>query len=208
MLMKSRIAFQKPLIPLPLKLEPKMRMTKTENMAMERLELILEEVFPGLKYLNVSEDGTYFYMEFASGTKDMAKVMRELDVLVKPYIDRHGDKGTAYVFNINKGKELVNIIRYQEKDYGYKVAVDIDGKVQQLFVVDLLGIGDYTVFNKDFESLGVMYRPVRRPAMGQYRMDVLTAFSDVSYWTTSSRMLKPLLNRVVVEISKQLDKRC
>ncbi len=86
--------------------------------------------------------------------------------------------------------------------------MNIDGKAQTLLVVDLLGIGDYSVFNQDFETLGLMYRPVRSPAMGQYRMDLVTAFSDVGYWTTSSRVLKPLLHRVVAEISKLLDKRC
>lgn len=181
---------------------------KTENRAMARLEPILKETFKQLGYLNVSEDNEYFYMEFASGTKDMAKVMRELDHLVKPYIAQFGDQDTAYVFHIYRGKELINIIRYNERDYGYGITVNIDGKAQTLLVVDLLGIGDYSVFNQDFETLGLMYRPVRSPAMGQYRMDLVTAFSDVGYWTTSSRVLKPLLHRVVAEISKLLDKRC
>jgi len=77
---------------------------KTENRAMERLEPILKETFKQLGYLNVSEDNEYFYMEFASGTKDMAKVMRELDHLVKPYIAQFGDQDTAYVFHIYRGR--------------------------------------------------------------------------------------------------------
>lgn len=175
-------------------------------MAMERLEAILKEIFPTLKYLNVSEDCTYFYMEFAASTKDMTSVMRQLDRWVKPYIAKHGDRETAYVFNINKGKDLVNIIRYHEKDYGYQVALNIDGKMQALFVVDLLGIGDYSVFNRDFELLGVMYRPVRRPAMGQYRMDIITSFSDASFWTTSSRALKPYLSKLITSIYSQVNR--
>ncbi len=170
---------------------------------MERLEPILKEAFTELGYLNVSEDNEYFYMEFNSSTKDMAKVMHELDHLVKPYIARYGDREVAYVFNINKGKELVNIIRYHEKDYGYRVKVNMGGTEQQLFVVDLLGVGDYMVFGQNFEKLGVMYRPVRTPAIGQYRMDIYAAFSDTSYWTTSSRVLKPYLGRIVNGIAEQ-----
>ncbi|SOD12050.1 hypothetical protein [Pedobacter xixiisoli] len=179
---------------------------KTENRAMERLEPILKETFAGLNYLNVSEDSEYFYMEFASATKDMAKVMRELDGLVKPYIHKYGDENTAYVFHIYKGKELVNIIRYHEKHYGYRVAVKTDGEVQQLFVVDLLGIGDYSVFNQHFEQLGLMYRPVRTPAIGQYRMDLPTSFSDAGYWATSSKVLKPYLEKIVKGIAAQLNR--
>mgnify|MGYP006187297543 FL=1 len=173
-------------------------------MAMERMESILKETFPTLKYLNVSEDCSYFYMEFASTTKNMAAVMLQLDRLVKPYIAKHGDQGLAYVFNINKGKDLINIIRYQEADYGYRVPLSIDGNLQELFVVDLLGIGDYSVFNQDFELLGVMYRPVRKPAMGQYRMDTVTAFSNAAYWTSSSKKLKPYLAKLISAIHKEL----
>lgn len=178
---------------------------KTENRAMERLESILKETFKQLGYLNVSEDNEYFYMEFASGTKDMAKVMRELDDLVKPYIAQFGDQEIAYVFHIYKGKELINIIRYNERDYGYRVALNIDGKAHTLWVVDLLGIGDYSVFNQDFETLWLMYRPVRTPAMGQYRMDLAKAFSDVGYWNTSSSVLKPYLSQIIKKIAAQLE---
>lgn len=178
---------------------------KTEIMEMERLEGILKETFAALNYLNVSLDTEYFYMEFASNTKDMAAIMRKLDGLVRPFIARHGDPEVSYVFNINKGKELVNIIRYNEKHDGFKVMVNVNGKEQHLFVVDLLGIGDYSVFNQDFEHLGVMYRPVRTPALGQYRMDTATSFADPNYWTTSSKTLKPHLNKIVKRISEQLN---
>lgn len=179
---------------------------KTQNVAMERLESILMENFAGLNYLNVSEDCEYFYMEFASCTKDMAAVMRQLNLLVKPYIAKHGDRAVAYVFNINRGKELVNIIRYNEKDYGYSIPVKMNGKEEQLFVVDLLGIGDYSVFNKEFNYLGIIYRPVRTPALGQYRMDVVSSFSDASYWMTSSKTLKPYLKNIIAKVALVLDK--
>lgn len=176
-------------------------MKKTQHVAMEGLEHMLKETFAGLNYLNVSEDCEYFYMEFASGTKDMAEIMRQLDRLVKPYIAKYGDREVAYVFNVNRGKELVNIIRYNEKDYGYSISVKVNGKEQQLFVVDLLGIGDYAVFNQEFDYLGIMYRPVRTPAFGQYRMDAISSFSDASYWTTSSRALKPYLKNIVAKVA-------
>lgn len=180
---------------------------KTATLAMEHLEAILKETFTELNYLNVSLDIEYFYIEFSSSTKDMAKVMRKLDGLVRPYIAEHGDREVSYVFNINKGKELVNIIRYNEQEDGFKVMMNIAGKAQRLFVVDLLGIGDYSVFNQDFECLGVMYRPVRTPAMGQYRMDTVTSFADASYWTTSSKALKPHLTKIIQGVAEQLKSR-
>ncbi|MNK18725.1 hypothetical protein D3C87_369350 [compost metagenome] len=179
---------------------------KTQTFAMERLEAILKEIFPELNYLNVSLDVEYFYMEFASNTKDMAAIMRKLDAFVRPYIAKHGDREVSYVFNINKGKDLVNIIRYNEQADGFKVMVNVNGKEQRLFVVDLLGIGDYSVFNQEFECLGIMYRPVRTPAMGQYRMDTVTSFTDASYWTTSSKVLSPYLTNIINSISEKLSK--
>lgn len=172
----------------------------TDMVAMERLAHILEVTFPTMRYLEASADCTYFYMEFGTAAGNIAGVMRELDQLVKPYIKRYGERGQSYVFNVHKGRELINIIRYNQPDYGYRVQLDINNRVQQLFVVDLLGSGDYWVFNEEFEQMGMMYRPVRRPAIGQYRMDVAMAFSDASYWTTSSRRLRPHLEKIVRSI--------
>ncbi|MFN0253957.1 hypothetical protein [Pedobacter ureilyticus] len=178
--------------------------TKTQMLNMERLGVVLKETFSELNYLDVSGDNEYFYMEFASGTKSMAKLMQMLDRLVKPLITTYGEKELSYVFNINKGKELVNIIRYNEKGYGDRISLNIGGQEQSLFIVDLLGIGDYSVFNQDFECLGIIYRPIRMPASGQYRLGKLEAFADVDGWTTSSRILKPYLSKIVRAVHEQL----
>ena len=178
--------------------------TKTQVLSMERLGAILKETFSELNYLDVSGDNEYFYMEFASGTKNMAKLMQKLDGIVKPLISNYGEKELSYVFNINKGRELVNIIRYNENGYGDRVSLNIAGEEQSLFIVDLLGIGDYSVFNQDFECLGVIYRPIRMPAAGQYRLGKLDAFADIDGWTTSSRSLKPYLSKIVNAVYTQL----
>jgi len=179
--------------------------SNTKWLAIEKLDVVLKETFSELRYLDVSGDYEYFYMEFDTGTKDMPSMMRKLDRMIKPYLASHGDKKLSYVFNINKGKELINIIRYNEKGYGHKVEFELVGRKHSLFIVDLLGVGDYTVFNQDFETLGLFYRPIQMPAAGQYRMSKLETFADTKGWTTSSRFLKPHLSKIVDSIYKQLE---
>ena len=183
-------------------------MEQTDISPMDLLGQRLRAKFPEIISGSVSEGNQYFQINIAECT-EAAPFMKAFDSFVKEYLTAYGDRETEYDFNISRGRELINIITYNSDDRGHLVDVQLNGKMQSLFVVDVLGAtGDFTVFNDDFETVGFIYMrdttpPQTETDYGDYRP--FPNFGDSSFWEASSSELTSVLKDIIEQIAAQLD---
>lgn len=181
-------------------------MEQTDVSPMDFLGQRLRAKFPEITSGSVSAGNEFFEINIAEGT-EAAPFMKAFDGFVKEYIEAYGDKEKEYDFTINRGRELINVISYNS-DRGYLVNVKVDGKMQTLFVVDVMGAtGEFTVFNDDFETVGFMnmrdISPQRtEPDYGDDRP--FPNFGDSSLWEASNSELSFVLKEIVEQIDEQL----
>jgi len=178
---------------------------KVIGLGMDQLSSFLKKRFAQINAITESSDGSYFMVDFASATPKLNLLVKEMDAFVKGYIAVHGDPTEAYGLNINCGGRLVNNIWYNDPDYGHRIEMQINGRRQKLFIVDVLGAtGDYSVFNQDFEYLGNMYMFATKEEE-DYGIFPDADWSRPEAWRTSTQLLKPYLKRIIKEVRRTLE---
>ncbi|RZK60227.1 MAG: hypothetical protein EOO91_02275 [Pedobacter sp.] len=170
----------------------------------------LKGTFPEIIECSVAAGNQYFDVDIAEGTQP-APFMKTFDGFVKEYLDDYGDNETEYDFKITRGRELINIITYNNPERGYLVDVTLNGKLQTLFVVDVMGAtGEFTVFNDDFETVGFMNMRGATSELTDLIYDsdwCFPNFSDSSRWEASNHELDMVLEEIIAQIAEELEGR-
>lgn len=183
-----------------------MSIEQTDISPMDLLGKRLREAFPAITGGSVSARNDFFIVEIAENT-DNAPFTKALHGFLKDYISKYGDPDEQYQFTIKKGGQLVNILMFNDPGYGYHVELLVNGNLQKLFVVDVLGVsGDFSVYDSDFEFLGVMnMKPLAEPLEGGYGDEhPRPNFRDAGLWEASGELVETYLNQIVGQISMQL----
>jgi len=182
------------------------RDNKVIGLGMDQLSNHLKNRFAQISAITESSDGTYFMVDFAPDTAKLNLLIKEMDAFVKGYIAVNGDPDQAYGFNINCGRKLINNIWYNDPEFGHRIEMQLCGRHQKLFVVDVMGAtGDYSVFNQDFEYLGELYMFATEEEE-DYGIFAEPDWSSPNKWTASTKLLKPYLKRIVELIHGSLKK--
>lgn len=183
-------------------------MEQTDVSPMDLLGQRLRAKFPEIISGSVCGGNQYFQINIAEGT-EAAPFMKAFDSFVKEYLTPYADRETEYDFNISRGRELINIITYNSDDRGNLVDVKLNGKLQSLFVVDVLGAtGDFTVFNDDFETVGFIHMRDLNPPRTELDYGdnrPFPNFGDSSLWEASNTELSLVLKDIVEQIADQID---
>ncbi|RZK43336.1 MAG: hypothetical protein EOO90_03495 [Pedobacter sp.] len=184
-----------------------MSIEQTDISPMDLLGKRLREQFPEITGGSVSARHDFFTVEIVQGTAN-APFTKALDTFLKDYLSRFGDPEQEYQFTLQKGRQLVNILRYNDPEHGYHVEVLAEGKLHRLFVVDVMGAtGDFSVYNEDFELLGAMnMKKVFERTDPDYGDDrPHPNFSDSGAWEATGELVQTYLNQIVGQVSLQID---
>lgn len=161
----------------------------SEN-SMKALKGMLKEQFPQIQEMDHSDDYDHFDIEIM--TNQPRSFLKSLNEYLGRFLLDYGDKETIYSFKIQRGRELLDILRFNDDNVFY-IEMEIDGKLRKVRVLDVMGAtGDYSVFNEDFERLGTFYT------------DGAVNFSDISEWETNDELLKPYLDEIIHKIAEQI----
>ena len=177
------------------------------GLGVEHLPIFMKERFAQISGITESSDGTYFMVDFSANTQKMNLVVKEMDAFIRGFLAIHGDPKTAYGFNINCGRQVINNIWYNEPNYGHRIELAIKGRHQKLFLVDVLGAtGDYSVFNQDFEYLGDLYMPIGKVGDDHYDHSVFPDWSKPEKWRATTKLLRPYLEKMISLVGQSLEK--
>ena len=177
------------------------------GLEMGQLSTYLKNRFAEISSITESSDGTYFMVDFAAGTEKLNLVIKEMDALIKKFLAVHGDPETAYGFNINCGRRLVNNIWYNDPDFGHRIELQFKGRKEKLFVADVMGAtGEYSIFNEDFEYLGDMYMPASREEE-DYGIFIFPDWSRPEKWKGTTKLIRPYVKKIVEQIAASLHRR-
>jgi hypothetical protein len=174
---------------------------------MDLLEQRLKAEFPEIVKIEGSKATDFFELEVAEGTQ-AAPFMKAFDGFVKEYVSMHGDKEIEYQFTIYRGRELLNVLTYNDPGRGYHVEVLADGKLHKLFVVDVMGAtGDFSVFNEDFELVGGMnMKSLDSRTEADYGDDrPFPNFREPAMWEARGELVDAYLNQILGQITLQMD---
>lgn len=181
-----------------------MSIMQTDISPMDLLGQRLRDRFPEITSSTSMAGNEYFVIEIACAT-DAAPFMKEFYGFVKQYLDMNGDTEIEYSFTIYRGNELVNIITYNSESSGFRVAVDLNGDRQSLYVVDVMGAtGIFTVFDADFGTVGYLSMKEEVPLDLLTEEDMQTPlvnFNDSSLWTASNDTLASVMHEIIAQIS-------
>lgn len=184
-----------------------MSIQQTDVSPMDLLGKRLRDEFPAITGGSVSARNDFFTVEIAEGT-DHTPFTKALDEFLKTYLSEYGNPEEEYQFTIQKGRQLVNILRYNDPEHGYHVEILADGKLHQLFVVDVMGAtGDFSVYNENFEVVGVMnMKKIYERTEPDYGDDrPFPNFGDATLWEGSGELVETYLNQIIGQISLQLN---
>lgn len=159
--------------------------------SLHALKGMLLEQFPSIKSVKHSDDFEEFDIEIKKDTKPRPFIKALNEYLGRFLLD-YGDQESIYSFKIQCGRELMDILRYND-DTVFYFEMEIDGKLKKLRVLDVMGAtGDYSVFNEDFENLGTFYT------------EGAVNFGNASEWVTNDEQLKPYLTEILIRIAEQI----
>lgn len=178
------------------------RDNKVIGLGMDQLSTFLKNRFAQITAVTESSDGTYFMVDFAQGTEKLNLLIKEMDAFIKGYLAVHGNPKEAYGFNINCGGKLINNIWYNDPEYGYRIAMQLNGRHQKLFIVDVMGAtGDYSIFNQDFEYLGDMYMFADEEEE-DYGIFIAPDWTRPEKWRTTTKLIKPYLTAIINRVCR------
>jgi hypothetical protein len=184
-----------------------MSIEQTDVSQMDLLEQRLQAEFPQIIKIEGSKATDFFELEVTEDT-EVAPFMKAFDEFVKNYIAENGDDDIEYQFTIYRGKELLNVMTYNDPGRGYRVEVLAEGKLHKLFVVDVMGAtGDFSVYNEDFELVGSMNMKCRMPMEDDEFDDgrQFPNFKEPSMWEARGELVELYLNQILGQITLQLD---
>ena len=161
---------------------------------MESLDRLLKAEFPAIGKVKAYHELARFDIYIDKDCDPVAPLVKALDKYLGPFVAEYGEVELPYYFEIHRENELLDILRYNDPESEFYIAIEIDGKVQMLRILDLMGgTRDYTVFNSDFEKLGHFFS--EGPAN----------FVEADYWQTNDEQLKPYLEEIISKIGEQLN---
>ncbi len=185
-----------------------MSIQQTDISPMDLLGIKLKDEFSEVTGGSFSPGHDLFTINLARGKRPVNLVVKELHSFLKSYIQRNGDRQTEYQFTIHEHGRLVHVLRFHSPDEGYHVEVMASGRLHRLFVDSGLGaIGDFTVFNEDFQKIGYL---AMKSLEGSDKTDYgdgrpYPNFSDGSLWEGKGELVETYLNQIVGQISLQID---
>lgn len=160
---------------------------------MESLDRLVKAEFPAIREVKAYHELARFDIYIDKNCNPEAPLVKALDKYLGPFIAENGEVEQPYYFEIHRENELLDILRYNDPESEFYIAIEIDGKVQMLRILDVMGgTRDYTVFNSDFEKLGHFFS--EGPAN----------FVEADYWQTHDEQLKPYLEEIISKIGEQL----
>lgn len=182
---------------------------------METLGRLIKSGFP-VEKVEVSLDDTHFDIYFDESVQDKPAQVKAVHDYVKPYIGQHGQAEQEYMFRFYRGRELLDILHFNDPHSAYHITMELFGKTQNLRVQDVLGAtGDYTIFNEDFMQLGWM-SPVSLPPANPdgtpvdpddtdgYYGEPYPDFNNESIWEIAPEELKPYLGEILSKVREQM----
>lgn len=162
--------------------------------SMDSLKGMLQEQFPEIVRIVTYEGLEDFDVEIEENTV-APPFVKALNEYLGRFILDYGDPEASYNVTIQRGRELIDILRYNDPDTEHYIEIEMDGNPTRLRIVDVLGCtGDYSVFNENFENLGFFFT----------EDDVY--FGDASSWQTNQDGLKPYLEEIVRKIENKVHK--
>ncbi len=149
--------------------------------------------FPFIVAVDANQDLNLFDIHLDPSVQHTAPLVRELYTYFESYLQIYGNTKEGYLFTIYQGGQVIDGLSFNLPDHQYHITIDIDGKIEQLRIVDVMGAtGEYSVYNSDFERLGTI------------STDTFPLFTPGDHWTTDNLGLKPHLNTIITRIGEQI----
>ncbi|WP_276090433.1 hypothetical protein [Pedobacter sp. JY14-1] len=137
--------------------------------------------FPFIVAVDANQDLNLFDIRLDPSVQHTAPLVRELYTYFESYLQIYGNTKEGYLFTIYQGGQVIDGLSFNLPDHQYHITIDIDGKIEQLRIVDVMGAtGEYSVYNSDFERLGTI------------STDTFPLFTPGDHWTTDNLGLKRL----------------
>lgn len=189
-----------------------METSNTQPVQMKDLDDLIEARFPGTK-VEIVVDDTYFEIELPASTVDKSGFVKAAYQVIKDYVEKYGDSEEAYQFSFQQGRELIDILHFNDRNAAYFIRMELFGKEQDLRVQDVLGsTGDYTIFNEDFQCLGYISAVgipfnegrVVNELEAEYPDWVHADFSNPAIWKASTESLEPYMETLLEKVSAEI----
>jgi hypothetical protein len=160
----------------------------------ESLARIIRAQFPEIIQM---DDTDYNYrVDISEEVENSSHFVKALDDYLKDFLSLHGDPDQEYQFTIQRGRELINILMYNDPDFEIHINLTIDGEDKVLRVVDIMGDGDWEIFDSDFNNLASLFNEYGVKWFGP---DVI--------WEITNDKLKPYLPEILEKIKEQINSR-
>lgn len=161
----------------------------------ESLARIVRAQFPEILEMDDIYDYNY-RISIDPTVENTSPFVKSLDDYLRDFLGLHGDPHQDYRFSITRGSELINKLAYNDPDFEIHINLELNGSRQILRIVDLLGEGDYLIYDREFNLLGALHN---ERGSRWFAPDVP--------WQLSSEALRPYLQEIVDKIRVQLDSR-
>lgn len=181
---------------------------------MKDLDKVIVARFPGTK-VEIVVDDTYFEIELPASVTDKSGFVKAVHEVIKDYVEKYGDPEEPYQFSFQQGRELVDILHFNDPPAAYYIRMELFGKEQDLRIQDVLGAtGDYTIFDSDFKCLGCISAVGVPPTQEELADDPEAFYSDVVYpdftnpaiWKASTEKLEPYLGRILEKVREEMER--
>jgi len=160
---------------------------------MGSLDSLLKSQFKEIKEVNPFLDLQRFEIYIDPACNPESPFVKALDAFLGPFVSEHGEVDLPYYFEIHRERELLDILRYNDPESEYHIRMEINGKLQDLRILDVMGAtNDYTIFNADFEKIGHFFT------------EGVAHFVPAEHWQTNDPQLKPYLDEIIRRMGEQI----
>ena len=133
-------------------------MENTENniLTPAALTRLLRTEFPEISEIEGLEDSFDYRIEI-DYPGNAASLVKSIDAYLKDLILRHGDVAETYYFQIQRKREILDKLVYNDPDHSILLEIPINGVDRQLRIINLVHADAFSVYDEDFNLIGDLY---------------------------------------------------
>ena len=165
-------------------------MENTENIILTPAALarLLKTEFPEISEVEGLEDSFDYRIEI-DYPGNAASLVKSMDAYLKDLILRHGDVAETYYFQIQREREILDKLVYNDPDHCIRLEIPMDGVDRQLRIINLVHADEFAVYDEDFNLIGDLHNE-----------EGSRFFDPKINWKTSIPSFEPFVELIVLTL--------